>query len=94
MQATALTSLNIVYNELGTLTEVADRTPLYTALARLTALTELNLAGCFLRRPDELAAAVSALSALKILDVTTSGLSDPTHNRAERFPKICFIITS
>jgi hypothetical protein len=75
--STVLTSLDIAYNLLGALTGPSDRTALYTALARLTALTELNLAGCFFEGPAELAAAVSAMSALKILDVTTTGLSDP-----------------
>jgi hypothetical protein len=75
--STVLTSLDIAYNLLGALTGPSDRTALYTALARLTALTELNLAGCFFEGPAELAAAVSAMSALTLLDASVCGLSDP-----------------
>jgi hypothetical protein len=56
---------------------------MYTALARLTALTELNLAGCFLAQTDELSTAVSAMSALTLLDISASGLSDPLSAAAE-----------
>jgi hypothetical protein len=75
--STALTSLDIAYNLLGAFNGPLDRTALYTSLARLTALTELNLAGCFFEGPAELAAAVSAMSALTLLDASVCGLSDP-----------------
>jgi hypothetical protein len=75
--STTLTSLDVAYNLVGASTTPVERAPMYTALARLTALTELNLAGCFLAQTDELSTAVSVMSALTLLDISASGLSDP-----------------